>query len=156
MRKGRLGIYVTTQADRTDLGFILRPGWLQVFPLHWLRVYSIFLAGRYKSILVHSLHSCPSKLDYLTNSPLQASSFVPLVNTHTASKLRRIPGLGRSGHAMRPCLRGRCPQRVARVREAAGRTGLSPSGPPAHSPALRPGPSARAAVTQLGLRTPRP
>ena len=57
---------------------------------------------------------------------------------------------------MRPCLRGRCPQRVARVREAAGRTGLSPSGPPAHSPALRPGPSARAAVTQLGLRTPRP
>ena len=83
MRKGRLGIYVTTQADRTDLGFILRPGWLQVFPLHWLRVYSIFLAGRYKSILVHSLHSCPSKLDYLTNSPLQASSFVPLVNTHT-------------------------------------------------------------------------
>lgn len=75
---------------------------------------------------------------------------------HPAWNLRRIPGAGRSGHAMRPCLRGRRPQRVASVREAAGRTGLSPSGPPAHSPALRREPSARAAATQLSLPTPRP
>lgn len=32
VRKGRLGVYVTTQTDRTDLGFVLRPGWFQVFP----------------------------------------------------------------------------------------------------------------------------
>lgn len=48
------------------------------------------------------------------------------------------------------------PQRVARAREAAGRAGLSPSGPPAHSPALRGSPSAQAADTRLGLPAHRP
>lgn len=48
------------------------------------------------------------------------------------------------------------PPRVARAREAAGRGGLSPSGPPAHSRALRRGPSARATTARPGLPAPPP
>lgn len=51
---------------------------------------------------------------------------------------------------------GRPPPRVARAPEAAGWAGLSPSGPPAHSRALRPGSSARAATARSGLPAPRP